>query len=361
MNREQLNAARESMIQWLAHPAELGKAPAKIECSGEFDLHAMHYYIFKYKKSLLGKWLLGICGGYEGDDLDHCGHVFSKMEEYNESTAVEQAKAMVEYLREYLMEQAKKVEERKENPGTFINYVLLEEAKWDKAFILQDLKDTWGIEDEPGEEVAENRDDIFVISYQGTMIAISLMPGPIPEGEVEGAAAKNFMWRDGVEQVKKHRAHILVAIMGKKIPPVDGGTLLVKAVTSACKQEGVLGIYTGDTVLPLDYYLRFSGMLENGLFPIFDLVWVGLYKGKNGLCGYTEGMRNFGYDEMEVLDSSAEAKDVHGLLYDIATYVISDGVVLNDGETIGFSEEQKLPITKGKGVAVEGDSLKIGF
>lgn len=47
MNKEQLNAATEEMIGWLAHPAELGKAPALIECVGEFDLHDMHYYIFK--------------------------------------------------------------------------------------------------------------------------------------------------------------------------------------------------------------------------------------------------------------------------------------------------------------------------
>ena len=63
MNKEQLNAATEAMIEWLAHPAELGKVPAKIECAGEFDLHEMHYYIFKYKKSALGKWMLGVCGG----------------------------------------------------------------------------------------------------------------------------------------------------------------------------------------------------------------------------------------------------------------------------------------------------------
>lgn len=29
--------------------------------------------------------------------------------------------------------------------------------------------------------------------------------------------------------------------------------------------------------------------------------------------------------------------------------------------TIGFAEDQKLPITKSQGVAVEGESLKIEF
>ena len=113
MNQEQMNAAMESLTEWLAHPAELGKAPAKIECAGEFDLHDLHYYIFKYKKSLMGKWLLSVCGGYEGEELEHCGHVFSKMEKYNPATGQEKAIALVEVMRSYWIDQAHRAEEQK--------------------------------------------------------------------------------------------------------------------------------------------------------------------------------------------------------------------------------------------------------
>lgn len=50
---EQQKAAVEAMQEWLAHPAELGKAPLKIEIAREFDWYEMHYYILKYKKSFL--------------------------------------------------------------------------------------------------------------------------------------------------------------------------------------------------------------------------------------------------------------------------------------------------------------------
>ena len=362
MNKEQLNAATESMIQWLAHPAELGKAPSKIECAGEFDLYELHYYIFKYKKSALGKWLLGVCGGYEDNELEHCGHVFSEMEEYNEATAMERATALVEYVRKYYMDRANELEERKENAGTFINYVLLSEAKWDKEALLRDLKETWGIEDEsPEEDEGEESDDTFVIRYQGAMLAISLMPFPIPDGEAEYAVANNFRWKDGVEQVKQHKAHILVAELGKELPPTVSGVTLVKAVVSACKQEGVLGIYTVNTVLEPTYYLHFAEDLKKDAFPVSNLVWVGLHNNEKGLCGYTAGMRDFGYDEIEVLNSSAEPIELLDFLTSIANYVITEDVILQDGETIGFTADQKLPITKSKGVAVEGDSLKIEY
>ena len=362
MNKEQLNAATEAMIEWLAHPAELGKAPAKIECSGEFDFHEMHYYIFKYKKSALGEWMLGVCGGYEDDGTEHCGHVFSEMKEYHEASAEEDAIALVEYVREYYMNLAKEAEERKEHAGTFINYVLLDDVKWDKAALLRDLKETWGIEDESTEEeAADERNDAFVVSYQGAMLAISLMPGPIPGDEAENAAAMNFMWPDGKDIVKQHKAHILVAQIGKDLPPIESGLMLVKAVVSACKQEGVLGIYTGDVVLEPRDYLTFAEKINEGEFPITNLVWVGLHNNEKGLCSYTAGMRNFGYDEMEVLNSSAEPMELLDFLTSIANYVILEDVILQDGETIGFTVDQKCAITKSKGFAVEGDSLKIEY
>lgn len=45
----------------------------------------------------------------------------------------------------------------------------------------------------------------------------------------------------------------------------------------------------------------------------------------------------------------------------IAEYVITEDVLLKDGETIGFSEEEKLPITESKGQAVDGTTLKIKY
>ena len=111
MNNEQLMAAQNAMINWLSHPQELGKAPAKIECAKEFDLYDLHYYIFRFKTSLLDKWKLAVCGGYEGDSLEHSGHIFSDMKEYDNKTAIADATEIVERIRAYWMERARRQEE----------------------------------------------------------------------------------------------------------------------------------------------------------------------------------------------------------------------------------------------------------
>lgn len=106
MANEQKIAALNAMVEWLSDPEELGKKPQKIKLAGEFDLHNMHYYIFKFKKNLLGKWYVGVSGGYEEGGLEHCGHIYSNATEYNKQTAEIECIAMVEKIREYWIKQA---------------------------------------------------------------------------------------------------------------------------------------------------------------------------------------------------------------------------------------------------------------
>lgn len=373
INSEQMKAALNNMSEWLAHPAELGKAPSKIECAGTFEEDNMTYYIFRYKKGMFGKWLIGVCGGYEGDELENCGHTFSEMEEYNEADAVSQAKALVETVRGYWKNRAEEADQKKENPGTFVHCILLPEVNWDKQALLSELKEKWSIEDEFDEseiEESENKadDDTIVIKWHGAMIAISLMRGPVPYEEIEDYAARNYLWKEGTKEIRKHKVHILAAVIGGDgdMEPEEAGELIVKIDYSCFKLFGGIGVYTGDVVYEREHYMKLAkAFLDDDMFPIYNLVWFGLYRGdaigKSGVCGYTGGMRNFGYDEIEVIGSNASPKELQEFLADIAGYVISEKVVLNDGETIGFSEEQKLPITKSAGVAVQGSTLKIEF
>ncbi len=111
MNKDQLAAAKNSMIEWLKHPNELGKEPFKIECTKEIELHDMHYYVFRFKEKFFDNWMLGVCGGYENDSLDHCGHIYSDYKKYNEKTAVDEAITIIEKIRAYWIEKARKNEE----------------------------------------------------------------------------------------------------------------------------------------------------------------------------------------------------------------------------------------------------------
>lgn len=428
MNQQQA-AAMQSMKEWLSHPGELGKEPAKIEPAGEFDLHGLHYYMFRYKKGILGKWLLGVCGGYGPGDTEHCGHVFSEMEPYDAATAVDKAKEMVEMIRRYWMEQAKALEqearpvdpegsgedsgnvndacredagrkdadrnhavrndtdgndinedgnqEENDETGTFVGFVLLSEPHWSPDKLAADMKADWGIDcieeedgETSGEDVSANdegntayddEDAPHIYSINGLRLVVAMMDAPVPEGEAEANAANNYMWPEAVETVKTHKAHLMVAIMGKDAPVKERGLLFAKLMAACCRQETVLGVYTSGTVFQPRFYLDASEMMKDGGLPILNWIYFGLYQTEGGWNTYTYGMRAFGRDEMEVLDVRAEPQELRDYLLNLAYYVLDGDVVLRDGETLGFTAEQKLPITRSKGVSLDGVTLKIGY
>ena len=355
MNSEQMKAAQESMTEWLSHPQELGKAPVKIECTGDLELNEMTYYLFRYKKNALGKWLLGVCGGYEKDKLEHCGHVFSEMEEYSEDTAVEKAAAMVEKICAYWKEQA----EDEENAGAFAGFVLLSDADWNKTQLIQDLKTEWNIDAVETDE--EQSKDTLVFSAGDMLAAVGLMPAPVPNNEAEQNAENNYMWPEAVEAAKTHKAHLLVTVLGRNTGLIERGELFVKIISGCCRQRNATGVYTSGTVFEPQFYAELAEIMKEGGLPVFNWIWFGLYRREQGVCCYTYGMNLFGKDEMEVLDADAEPAEVREFLSNLVFYVLEEDVTLNDGETIGFSAEDKHAITRSEGVSLPGMTLKIEY
>ena len=54
----------------------------------------------------------------------------------------------------------------------------------------------------------------------------------------------------------------------------------------------------------------------------------------------------FGKEEMEVLNTDAEPEELRDFLASLASYVLACDVTLQDGETIGFSADDKHTITR---------------
>ncbi len=361
----QQQAAVAAMTEWLAHPQELGKAPAKIEIAGEFDLHDCHYYILKYKKSLLGKWLVGVCGFEDTETLETCGHTFSEMEPYDPADAQEKCQTMVEMIRQYWMDRAREETERQSSAGPFAGFVLLSTPEWDLEAFKQQLKADWDIDYPPtdGEQAGENEDKtVAVFDVDGMTAAASLMEAPVPDGEAEYWANSNFMDKENaLAAARDHTAHVMIAVIDKEHPPRARGELYVKLVSTLLKAPNALGVYTNGTVWLPDYFIQVSQDLKEGDLPLMDLVFVGLVQYEKGICGWTNGLRAFGKDELEIRDSQQSPQDVHELLLNVSGYLIEEDVTLQDGETLGYTAEQKLHITRSEGVNVEGMSLKIGF
>ena len=257
-------------------------------------------------------------------------------------------------------------EEETDRKGSFAGSVLLSKAEWDKEQLIRDLREEWGIVDEEpdeGDEDDENSDDAVVMRVGGMMLIVTLFHGHIPDNEAEINAENNYMWPEAVEVAKAHKAHIMVAVLGEEEKLLERGKLFTKAMAVCCKQKYATGVYTSGVVFEPRFYEGLANMLKEDELPIFNWVWFGLYRSEGGLNGYTYGMDVFGKEEMEVLNTDAEPEDLRDFLASLASYVLACDMTLQDGETIGFSADDKHTITRSPGVSLpeEQMTLKIGY
>ena len=257
-------------------------------------------------------------------------------------------------------------EEETDCKGSFAGSVLLSKAEWDKEQFIRDLQEEWGIVDdgpEEDDEDDENSSDVVVMQVNGMMLVATLFYSHIPDSEAEINAENNYMWPEAVEAAKAHKAHIMVAVLGEEEKLLERGKLFTKAMAVCCKQKYVTGVFTSGVVFEPRFYEGFANMMKEDELPIFNWIWFGLYRSEGGLNGYTYGMDVFGKEEMEVLNTDAEPEDLRDFLASLASYVLACDVTLKDGETIGFSADDKHTITRSAGVSLpeEQMTLKIGW
>lgn len=254
-------------------------------------------------------------------------------------------------------------EEEEDPKGVFTGFVLLSRGKWDKQQFIEDMKEKWDIAVEEYDASEDKSDDALVFEVGDMLAAVSLGTYPIPNGEAEINAENNYMWEDAVKAAKAHRAHIMVAVLGKEKELLEKGKLFTKMVAACCRQEYATGIYTSGVVFEPRFYEGFADMIKENELPIFNWIWFGLYRDENGMNGYTYGMDVFGKDEMEVLGTDAEPSNLRDFLASLVSYVLENDIELHDGETIGFSADEKHSITRSPGVSLpeEQMTLKISW
>ena len=248
--------------------------------------------------------------------------------------------------------------EGKLTPDNMMGFVLLKDANLDWPRFRHALINDWHLTVSDDEV----KDGTVVMRVNDMLVACSLMPTPVPEGEAELYAKNSVLWKNAADEVAKHKAHCLIAIMSKNGTKTEQAELFTKVAASMLGLKNTIGIYKYPTAYESSYYIKIAEVMNHGEFPTPVVIHVGMYLSEGGkLSAYTSGMKFFGKDEMEVIGANAQPGERYGFMMSIAEYVILEDAELKDGDTIGFTEDQKLPISQSAGAAMPFETLKIGF
>ncbi|QDT37230.1 DUF4261 domain-containing protein [Stratiformator vulcanicus] len=187
---------------------------------------------------------------------------------------------------------------------------------------------------------------ISVMHGKETVGFLAHMPAPIPEGEAEENAAGNFLWPDGKEKVAQHQSHIIVTNVGGSSESAIGSALTVSRLALvALRLYDGMGVYWGNASVcnSREVFESFCEDMSEEQLPV--PAWLRFQFGpasENEIGVYTLGMRQFGLMELEVDRCSMDLGELFEFVSNLAHYLILSGPVIEDGNTVGGSEEERI-------------------
>lgn len=144
MNDKQMEIAKEALCKWLSEQKEMGgKPPKKIEYvyALKDDQNGDRiFFVFKFKKGAVGKYLIGIAGGFENEESTECSAVFSGFDEFpdNRDAAVELAFRMIDFIIQF--EARKKLQAAFERNLKYISSNDLDPEKIARQFVKSNTR-----------------------------------------------------------------------------------------------------------------------------------------------------------------------------------------------------------------------------
>jgi hypothetical protein len=186
----------------------------------------------------------------------------------------------------------------------------------------------------------------FNIGY--SLVAIAIIRAPISLEALEGPCQTSILWPDAKKEIEKHKFHLIATVSSDELSEIELSTLLTK-VTAALMAvtPGAIGVYWGNStmVIPKNLFIDFAiEVLPEGP-PIH--IWVDFRVGKgekNNSSGFTTGLASLGLMEIEAVNSPETVPELRDRLTGIADYLIENGLVIKDGDTVGEDDNDKIKV-----------------
>ena len=251
-------------------------------------------------------------------------------------------------------------EKKSESSKNILGMVLLEEPNsLDIKKVVIELREKWNLKVDDN----ETSNEASVLEINGYKVAIANMNVAIPSDEIETTAEYNYLWKNAKEEATKHKGHIILSIMNAGKNPVEENKLYTKIASSVLNNSKSIGIYIGGRTLLLkkDFYQSLTNEMSDETLPLFNWIYFGIRteNGKNSM--YTYGLADFNKAEIEIIETKHSREEINEMMLNLVNYILVSDVTLKNGETIGFTEEQKLKITISKGRFIDGKTIKVEF
>lgn len=188
--------------------------------------------------------------------------------------------------------------------------------------------------------------------WSGQILSVARMPAPFPSRDLDGPMESSALWPHASRELNAHRTHLVIRLTSRDLAPLHASRLLTEftaAVLEACPDG--LGVYWGNAPLlaPRNIFLQFAKEVLPHETPL--LLWVdyrvGMRSGGKPF-GFTSGLKALGLCEIGTKDATEEPEAIRERLLNLSGFLITNGMVLKPGTTIGEDESQRIILKKSK-------------
>ncbi len=196
----------------------------------------------------------------------------------------------------------------------------------------------------------EHKEGALVCHLDGDLAAVLLMPRPIPWAQLALSCAGAWYWPQAAEALRNHTAHVLVAVQPEAADRLKAAmalTALAAAVAHSTEAAGVYWSANGLVHSP-EAFITYTRQMTREALPLLLWIQILLRQEADGTYSvYTTGLREFQQMELEVRGSQRDREYLLARIFDIVHYMLEKNPVLRHGETIGTTQEEKIPLTIG--------------
>ncbi|MGB9688757.1 DUF4261 domain-containing protein [Thermogutta sp.] len=191
----------------------------------------------------------------------------------------------------------------------------------------------------------------FQAMRMGDTVAFILSEAePIPEEDLEPACLSAWYWPDAQKAVKEHTAHLVVILPEPPQDPLERYIILTQITAALAQITDSVAVFWPRALLvhkPEDF-INSARQMGPGQFPLE--LWVGFHgevDEDQTLTLFTRGMAAFSLPEIEVYNTRQQPQFVYERVYNIAYYLLENGPVIHDGETVGMNEDERYKVRIG--------------
>jgi hypothetical protein len=196
-------------------------------------------------------------------------------------------------------------------------------------------------------------------------VIMGLMPAPVPWSDLEPACKTSWMWPDAAKVLRPHTQHLIVTFMddGPPLAQFQKLSCVVASLLHTCPAAlGVLWGKAGHLVSGKVFREFCVQMLPDG-YPLY--IWIDFQVGpgpEGRTAGYTRGLDALGLMDLETVNSPEPPRELGDRFFALALYLIENGLVIQDGDTVGEDEHERIKVSHTESVfGNEGEVLRLDY